>query len=161
MLMCDFLYGAVSKKDYNKKFIEISLKYNIPVDYTFESSLFPLKKSNNNYVFFRLTNNYCDCDLPIGYGENNIKSRYLNSPHKRDIFLNSIYSDINHYINYLHELKNLDCISHIYWVKHWDNNEPEKSCPKYIIHVDDIDRNVLLNFKSEVAYKIQFYKKYY
>lgn len=33
--MCDFLYGAVSKKYYNEKFISTSLNYNIPVDYYF------------------------------------------------------------------------------------------------------------------------------
>ena len=159
--MCDFLYGAVSKKDYNEKFISTSLKYNIPVDYYFEScSLFPLKKYDD-YIFFRLTNEYCDCDSPLGYDINEIESKYLNVPHKRELFLNTIYGTIDHYINWLKELNYLFCINNLYLVKHLDDNTPEKVCDKYIIHVDDINRSFLINLENEIAYKIQFYKKYF
>lgn len=160
--MCDFLYGAVDRKYYNENFICTSLKYHIPVDYTFKScSLFPLHKTNNDYLFFRLTDEYCDCRTPIGYDSNEINSKYLNTPHKRTVFLNSIYGTIDNYISWLKELKSLDCINHIYIVKHYDNNEPEKECDKYVIHVDDIDRDFLINLENEIAYKIQFYRKYY
>ncbi|WP_343348098.1 hypothetical protein [Terrisporobacter petrolearius] len=160
--MCDFLYGAVSKKDYTKKFITKSLEYNIPVTYTLEScTLFPLNKSNNDYIFFRLTNEYCDCSTPLGYGSDNLQSEYLNVPKKRELFLNSIHNIIDNYINWLNELKHLCCISNIYLLKHFDDNKPEKACTKYTVHVDDINREFLINLENELAYKIQFYRKYY
>lgn len=137
-----------SKKYYTEKFISTSLNYNIPVNYYFEScSLFPLKK-DDDYIFFRLTNEYCDCDTPLGYDVDEIESKYLNVPHKRELFLNSIYDTIDHYINWLKELQDLSCINNIYLVKHLDNNTPEKTCDKYIIHVDDIDRSFLINLEN-------------
>lgn len=120
----------------------------------------PFKKYDD-YIFFRLTNEYCDCGTPLGYDIDEIESKYLNVPHKRELFLNYIYGTIDHYINLLKELKDLCCINSLYLVKHLDDNTPEKTCDKYIIHVDNINRSFLINLENEIAYKTQFYKKYY
>ncbi|UEL48372.1 hypothetical protein [Terrisporobacter hibernicus] len=159
--MCDFLYGAVSKKDYNKKFISISLKHHIPIDCTFEScALFPVKKSHDDYIFFRLTNEYCDCATPLGYGRDEINTKYLSTPHKRQLYLNSIYKTIYNYIEWLKELNESSCINHVYIVKHFDDNKPEKQCNKHVVHIDDINIDFLIDLENEIAYKVQFYKKY-
>ncbi|WP_455540160.1 hypothetical protein [Terrisporobacter sp.] len=160
--MCYFLYGAISKNDYNKKFISTSLKYNIPVDDSFEyNSLISSKNSNNdNYIFFRLTNDYCDCNSPIGNADE-INNKYLNTYNKRKDYLNYVNNIIDNFFNWLKDLKDLSSLNYIYFIKHWENGKFENECEKYIIHIDDINRDFFINLEDEIAYKIQLYKRYY
>lgn len=162
--MCYFLFGAVSKKDYNKEFLSTSLKYNIPVDYIcdVDKSLLLLKKStrDKNGCIFRLTNEYCDCSTPIGSRED-ISKMYKNSYHKQKEYENNVYRIIDNYINWLKELHNLSCVNDVYFFKHWDSDILDYELKKETIHISDITRDFLINMEDETIYKIQLYKKYY
>jgi len=76
------------------------------------------------------------------------------------LYLNSIYKTIYNYIEWLKELNESSCINHVYIVKHFDDNKPEKQCNKHVVHIDDINIDFLIDLENEIAYKVQFYKKY-
>lgn len=136
--MCYFLYGAINED------VNLYDYSNIPEHKTFIFNVGSYDKIiqcvENNASEYRITRRMCDCETAVG----KCKTGKL---------------ELRELSDYIHKLKSIRGIKHIYISKNWysETNETEET-----VHIDDIDLvPYLANIKDNCLCKIQLFKRYY
>lgn len=136
--MCYYLYGNTEERAFNE-IKKINQKYDL-ISYETKTSI-PFFSSIKDGVYFRITDDECDCVNPIIKKDNSHK-------------------EITKYKNWLHELGKYDKLKYLYIIKYWDDNSEKTITEITKIHINDVDENYLVNMKDDTLYKIMYYKIY-
>ncbi|NMC57622.1 MAG: hypothetical protein GYA50_10415 [Eubacteriaceae bacterium] len=131
--MCYYLYGNIDVTAYNEDFFKVCDKFNIPHNKLYDYDIELKSKIKPKGVFFRLTDNHCDCNSSIGSEKINNK-------------------ELTNYLNWLTALKKYRDINYVYIFKRWSDDIIDT---KITIHFDNIDNRYLADMKENTFYRIQ------
>jgi hypothetical protein len=142
--MCNFLYGCINEKAYDELFLRISHDHSFvygsripPQDMFFNPGI-------EGGVYFRITNNYCDCGTVLGGGDEKAE-------------------ELQAYIRWLKELRK--CQKHgmkaFYIMKFWEGGDGAEGLkPVVTIHIEEADAAFLAGIEEDRVYRVEYFKRY-
>ena len=136
--MCYYLYSCINQQAYNESFYAICRRFGIAYAKIPEEQLL-FQTDCLGGVFFRPTEDYCDCNTPLGSHKPGSK-------------------DLDRYLQWIQECKTCKNSKFIGLLKYWEGSgRKEVLPPMQVVSITQVDTKFLSEIKDDTIYKIHFY----